>query len=161
MLLWRTPAGSERDTLPLIEEASRDQLGADVPEEPYMSREPDVKYLKGALQGKSVSPRALAPHQQHPETHQQHQSRALVRRRARRHPGSHVAPSCPPCWSRAGDLDPVGRICRDRGRVVVIRVPWRSLQVNRDTPTRSQVSDEELTSPTRRILPMSILQVEW
>ncbi|TNN88740.1 hypothetical protein EYF80_001072 [Liparis tanakae] len=47
-------AGSERDTLPLIEEASRDQLGALEPEEPYMAREPDVKYkyLKGALQGK-------------------------------------------------------------------------------------------------------------
>ncbi|TNN74015.1 hypothetical protein EYF80_015836 [Liparis tanakae] len=46
-------AGSERDALPLIEEASRDQLGALEPEEPYMAREPDVKYLKGALQGKS------------------------------------------------------------------------------------------------------------
>ncbi|TNN86733.1 Protein FAM196B [Liparis tanakae] len=45
-------AGSERDVLPLIEEASRDQLGALEPEEPYMAREPDVKYLKGALQGK-------------------------------------------------------------------------------------------------------------
>ncbi|TNN66492.1 Pleckstrin y domain-containing family H member 2 [Liparis tanakae] len=46
-------AGSERDALPLIEEASRNQLGALEPEEPYMAREPDVKYLKGALQGKS------------------------------------------------------------------------------------------------------------
>ncbi|TNN58624.1 hypothetical protein EYF80_031127 [Liparis tanakae] len=53
MPLWRNRAGSERDALPLIEEASRDQLGALEPEEPYMAREPDVKYLKGALQGKS------------------------------------------------------------------------------------------------------------
>ncbi|TNN89009.1 hypothetical protein EYF80_000887 [Liparis tanakae] len=49
-------AGSQRDALPLIEEASRDQLGALEPEEPYMAREPDVKYLKGALQGKKPLP---------------------------------------------------------------------------------------------------------
>ncbi|TNN80122.1 hypothetical protein EYF80_009633 [Liparis tanakae] len=40
-------AGSERDALPLIEEASRDQLGAHEPEEPYMAREPDGYNLKG------------------------------------------------------------------------------------------------------------------
>ncbi|TNN66017.1 hypothetical protein EYF80_023773 [Liparis tanakae] len=63
-LMYPLPDGvtcccGERDALPLIEEASRDQLGALEPEEPYMAREPDVKYLKGALQGETPQSRSL------------------------------------------------------------------------------------------------------